>query len=1112
MPRKRNKNKKRQDYRKGGRVGYAPGGPTYKITNADGTPFEPLGYVPKPSPSSSPTFAPATEFLGSGSGEGSSPTFDPTPNKNIPSANTTSNVVTPDSSTTGITGLVDNVFTPDPVEPDVEPDVETPQDPVATPDFVWKSNMEMDANGNIVIRGESENPGEPSRTTPFDTSGFVVGQKLTHSNGVPYTFDGTRWIRGQTTTEQNTATLDNMTAEKNLRALETGRNAESLAKGDFSNTSLGSSSSPSTIPDAKTILDPTTGLPRTDIDPATGLPRSSTTLDPSDPSFQMQAGTDAVASGVADSMPAGYSDTAPPEFNYPADMPPDGMKWAYGPNGERKAVSQNATSNEIVSTGTAAAGSVGPGVATSTFEAAKAGTTSVTAAEGTVTGGPIQDIQGQLTAAGPAAFISEAEAAIGVADNVDAIISGNAFVPEVKNTGAGVAANAQAEINERQAITGNAQSADSAQIIGIVGYQATKSRAVTGTAAIGAAANMVAEVANIPSNIAAAVVEDPATMVAQLAGETVEVQAAIAALPTEALVSSQMETLLGGLENGTIPTWAKPAVDAVNQGMAQRGLSVSTVGRDSLFNAIIQSAFPMAQSNAQALQARATQNLNNQQQANLQGSTQEQQLRLQNLANRQDASSQTAQYSQQMKTLQSQFNQQAVLTSAEQAQVTRTQNLQNQQQAAVLTSQNQQQANMQTLGNEQQISMAELQIEANVEGANQNAENQQKILEMQSAADFLSKNAGFKQQMDLANLSNAQQTELANLSALNQAGAENLSAAQQSSLANLNAQMNTNIKNAELASSMGIAQLNVDQQTAMQNANMVANMDMAKFSTAQQVELANSKFMQTVQINNMSAEQQSILQNATALAAMDMANLSTRENLVVTNAKNFLTMDMANLSNEQQSNMMNSQQEQQRLLSDQASANAALQFNATSENQTNQFMQSLAANMSQFNVAQRNGMEQLNTSSANAAEARRVGNEREASKLEAQLQTQVSQFNASQEFQLEKFNTQNESAIAQSNVAWRRQANTLDTAAQNAINQQNAQNAYGMSMAAQNFLWQELKDQAEFNFRRWDNEEARKTALMVSALGNDSAATKESTNWSSTLTGITGLIKSFYIE
>ena len=36
--------------------------------------------------------------------------------------------------------------------------------------------------------------------------------------------------------------------------------------------------------------------------------------------------------------------------------------------------------------------------------------------------------------------------------------------------------------------------------------------------------------------------------------------------------------------------------------LAQRGLSASTVGRDNLFNAIIQSAMPIAQSNAQAIQ------------------------------------------------------------------------------------------------------------------------------------------------------------------------------------------------------------------------------------------------------------------------------------------------------------------------------------------------------------------------------------------------------------------------------------------------------------------------------------------------------------------------------
>jgi len=44
--------------------------------------------------------------------------------------------------------------------------------------------------------------------------------------------------------------------------------------------------------------------------------------------------------------------------------------------------------------------------------------------------------------------------------------------------------------------------------------------------------------------------------------------------------------------------------------MAQRGLDVSTVGRDSLFNAIIQSAIPIAQSNASAIQSAISQERN----------------------------------------------------------------------------------------------------------------------------------------------------------------------------------------------------------------------------------------------------------------------------------------------------------------------------------------------------------------------------------------------------------------------------------------------------------------------------------------------------------------------
>jgi hypothetical protein len=100
--------------------------------------------------------------------------------------------------------------------------------------------------------------------------------------------------------------------------------------------------------------------------------------------------------------------------------------------------------------------------------------------------------------------------------------------------------------------------------------------------------------------------------------------------------------------------------------------------------------------------------------------------------------------------------------------------------------------------------------------------------------------------------------------------------------------------------------------------------------------------------------------------------------------------------------------------------------------------------------------------------------------------------------------SKNATAIAQSNLAWRRQANTAETAAINAVNQQNAQNAYGLSVAAQNFLWQELRDEADFTFKRWDNDEQRKTSLLVAALGNEAGVNKKD-SWASNLTAITNL-------
>jgi hypothetical protein len=394
---------------------------------------------------------------------------------------------------------------------------------------------------------------------------------------------------------------------------------------------------------------------------------------------------------------------------------------------------------------------------------------------------------------------------------------------------------------------------------------------------------------------------DPEALEARLSDFSEEQRGIIEGLPQEALVSNQLDTLLSGIEEGEIPTWARPAVSQVEQMLAQRGMSASTVGRDSLLNAIIQSAMPMAQANAQAIQASV---------------------------------------------------------------------------------------------------------------------GQQRAIEAQEA---------------------------------------------------------------EANAARG-------QQTALANAQNVFQMDMAQFSSDQQIALSNSKFLQTVGITDATMEQQAIIQDAALMSQANLAEADFNQRTQIQNAQAFLQMDLTNLSNQQQANVLKAQQNQQRVLSNQAAQNAAAQFNAASENQTNQFMSNLQAQMNQYNASQMNAMSQFNATQANAAAARDAQRQADLNKFNAQLVTQVDQFNSQQDFARNQWNAQNAAAVEASNVQWRRQANTINTAAQNQINMQNAQNAYGLSAQAQSFLWQELRDQADFDFRAFENEENRKAQIISTALANEGKA------------------------
>jgi hypothetical protein len=170
-------------------------------------------------------------------------------------------------------------------------------------------------------------------------------------------------------------------------------------------------------------------------------------------------------------------------------------------------------------------------------------------------------------------------------------------------------------------------------------------------------------------------------------------------------------------------------------------------------------------------------------------------------------------------------------------------------------------------------------------------------------------------------------------------------------------------------------------------------------------------------------------------------------------------------------------------------------------------MASLNSQMEQFNVSQLNNMEQFNTQSENAANARDANRTADVNKANAAILNQVSQFNAQLDFNRQQWNAANEQAVINSNVTWRRQSNMANTAAQNAVNQQNAQNAFGLTSSAQSFLWQELRDQADYDFRFAENDANRKLQAMIAAASSEGDAAK---NWSTNFTNASSTIDKIF--
>ena len=220
---------------------------------------------------------------------------------------------------------------------------------------------------------------------------------------------------------------------------------------------------------------------------------------------------------------------------------------------------------------------------------------------------------------------------------------------------------------------------------------------------------------------------------------------------------------------------------------------------------------------------------------------------------------------------------------------------------------------------------------------------------------------------------------------------------------------------------------------------------------------------------------------------MIFQNLANNQQANITNAKSYLQMDMANLSNNQQASLQNLNTRQAFLMSDQAAANAAYQFNATSQNQVNQFYDNMSSQMSEQNAARNDAMKQYATSEANKISALNAQNNVQVNEANAARESAINQFNTTLENQRQQFNVNNQREIDQSNVVWRRGINTANTAATNAANQTNAQNLLNLSNWAMSAAWQQWRDEASWVNTASENSQNRNHNLAMAALERSAA-------------------------
>ena len=492
-----------------------------------------------------------------------------------------------------------------------------------------------------------------------------------------------------------------------------------------------------------------------------------------------------------------------------------------------------------------------------------------------------------------------------------------------------VAPTPELEMQEREVITGEpAPVGTAAKIVNEYNFGRSMTRVVKGAQAKENAAAELAETYDLEPELADKILEDVGGFDTE--NETQGNLGAVAALPREALVSTQMENLMAGMEDGAIPAWARPAVEKIEQNMAMRGLSVSTVGRDSLFNAIIQSAVPLAESNARALQRRAEQNLSNEQQALIQD---------RNIAAR--FLEKNAEFAQQMKI--------ANLSNDQQMRIA---NLESKNRAADSQMSSNDKRELANLNSKMQTNIASAEI-AKAMGIAQLNVDQQRAVE----------NAKINANIDLAKFDDKQKVELVNSKFIQTMVAKDLDNRQQAAIQD---SLNT----------AAIDMRNADNKTrvSIEHAQNFLKADIANLNAEQQANMIDSQNEQQRLLSDQSAKNAALQFNAKNQTEVDMFQSEMATNLAKFNTQQLNLMEQFNIAEKNKMAAIDAG-----LNSDAEKANAQLgvevsKFNAALADTREKFNTTNSLKVQQANVEWMRKMNTIDTAAQNAINSQNAQN------------------------------------------------------------------------------------------------------------------------------------------